>query len=138
MSTQIIYKTDLQDVDWQEMKSTLKQDHFDNGRTPEQLCESFERSYASVIAYAADRIIGTVRALSDGVCNAYVVDVWTLSQYRNQGIASTMMKMLEPGLKGQHIYLFTDNDVVPFYGKLGYHKQGIGLAKVVGEWLQNS
>ena len=33
----VIYKTDLKNVDWQAMKSTLVADHFDNGRTPEQL-----------------------------------------------------------------------------------------------------
>jgi GNAT superfamily N-acetyltransferase len=133
---EITYVTDLTGVDWQEMKRTLSEDHFDNGRTPEQLRESFERSYMTVIAYAAGRIIGTVRVLSDGVCNAYVVDVWTLSHYRNRGIARTMMGMLEARLRGQHVYLFTD-DAEEFYRKLGYARDGIGMARVVGEWLQN-
>ena len=31
------------------------------------------------------------RLLSDGVCNAYLVDVWTMSVYRRQGIASRMI-----------------------------------------------
>jgi ribosomal protein S18 acetylase RimI-like enzyme len=133
---EITYETDLTGVDWQEMKLTLAQDNFDNGRTPEQLRESFEKSYAAVIAYAGGRIIGTVRVLSDGVCNAYVVDVWTLSQYRNQGVARAMMGMLEAKLKGQHVYLFTD-DAVEFYRKLGYERDGIGMGKVVGQWLQS-
>jgi len=136
VSNEITYTTDLTNVDWQEMKSTLVADDFDNGRTPEQLRESFQNSYISVIAYAAGRIIGTVRALSDGVCNAYVVDVWTLSEYRKQGVATSMMRMIEPALEGQHIYLFTD-DAVEFYRKTGYKEQGVGMSKVVGEWLQN-
>jgi predicted GNAT family acetyltransferase len=94
------YKTDLDNVDWQEMKSTLAVDRFDNGRTPKQLQESFNNSYAAVIAYANNHIIGTARVLSDGVCNAYIVDVWTLTKYRRRGIASTMMKMLLVKLKG--------------------------------------
>ncbi len=136
MSGEISYTMDLADVDWQEMKSTLLEDDFDNGRTPDQLRESFENSYAAVIAYAGGRIIGTVRVLSDGVCNAYVVDVWTLSNYRNQGVATAMMRMLEPVLEGQHVYLFTD-DAAEFYRKLDYKEQGTGMGKVVGEWLQN-
>ena len=79
MSDEVKYRTVLDDVDWQEMKSTLAADYFDNGRTPKQLRESFENSQAIVIAYANERIIGTARVLSDGVCNAYVVDVWTLT-----------------------------------------------------------
>ncbi len=56
----------------QAMKSTLADDRFDNGRTPRQLRESFENSYATVIAYASERIIGRARVLSDGVCNTYI------------------------------------------------------------------
>ena len=135
MSAEITYETDLSNVDWVEMKTRLSEDEFDNGRTPEQLRESFENSYVAVVAYADGGIIGTARALSDGVCNAYVVDVWTLSPYRKQGVASAMMETLEARLEGQHIYLFTD-DAVEFYEKCGYERQGVGVSKVVGRWLR--
>ena len=136
MRDEIIYKHDLDGVDWSEMKATLVQDDFDNGRTPEQLRESFANSAATIIAYAPDgRIIGTVRALSDGVCNAYVVDVWTLTEFRKRGIATRMMQLLLDKFPGQHVYLFTD-DAAPFYKKLGFQEHGIGLGRVVGQWLQ--
>ncbi len=131
----ISYKTDLQDVNWDEIKTKVAADDFDNGRTPEQLQQSFENSFATCIAYDDDQIIGKVRALSDGVCNAYVVDVWTYTPYRHQGIATQMMKKLFEQLPGQHIYLFTD-DAIEFYEKLGFKKQEIGLGKVVGTWLE--
>ena len=136
MPTEIVYKTDLSDVDWADMKSVLASDNFDNGRTPEQLRRSFQNSYAAVVAYADNRIVGTARVLSDGVCNAYIVDVWTLSEYRREGVARTMMEMLQRGLPGQHIYLFT-NDAIEFYEKLGFRVQPTGLGKVQGNWLQN-
>ncbi len=136
MPLEITYVTDLASIDWMEMKMTLAEDHFDNGRTSEQLRISFERSYAAVIAYVGGRIIGTVRALSDGVCNAYVVDVWTLTEYRGRGVARTMMGILEQKLKGQHVYLFTD-DAMGLYRKLGYKEDGIGMGKVVGRWLHD-
>ncbi len=132
-----LYKTELENVDWREMKSTLAADQFDNGRTLSQLRESFENSYAAVIAYANEHIIGTARVLSDGVCNAYIVDVWTLTKYRRRGVASTMMKMLLAKLEGQHVYLFTD-DAVDLYEKLGFEPQPIGLGKVVGKWLREN
>lgn len=136
ITEEVIHKTDLKQVDWQQMKSTLASDAFDNGRTLGQLQTSFENSFATAIAYVDDRIIGTARALSDGVCNAHIVDVWTLTQYRKQGIASAMMKLLLAKLEGQHIYLFTD-DSIEFYQKLGFEIQPTGLGKVVGQWLRN-
>lgn len=133
----ITYKTDLLGVSWEEMKATLAVDKFDNGRTGEQLRTSFENSQATVIAYDGDRIVGTARVLSDGICNAYVVDVWTLSAYRKRGIARAMMALLETNLEGQHVYLFSD-DAVGFYEKIGFRQQPTGLGKVVGTWLQNN
>ena len=133
---EIVYRADLDHVDWTEMKSTLCRDDFDNGRSPEQLKKSFENSYATCIAYANNQIIGAARVLSDGVCNAYLVDVWTLSAYRRQGIATTMIQKLLSRLKGQHVYLFTD-DVPELYVKLGFVEQPIGMGQVIGTWLIN-
>ncbi len=136
MNPEIRYETSLGGVDWRQMKAALAADDFDNGRTPEQLRESFVNSHAAVVAYDGGRIVGTARVLSDGVCNAYVVDVWTLSAYRGRGVARRMMGRLEEGLRGQHVYLFSD-DAVEFYKKLGYREQPTGLSKVIGEWLQS-
>jgi predicted GNAT family acetyltransferase len=134
--SEIMYKTTLEDIDWTEMKTTLRQDAFDNGRSPEQLKTSFENSYAVCIACAESRIIGTARVLSDGVCNAYLVDVWTLSEFRHQGIASTMIQKLLSQLSGQHVYLQTD-DASELYAKLGFVEQPLGMGRVVGKWLVN-
>ena len=48
-----------------------------------------------------------------------------------------MMSVLTDQLPGQHVYLFTEDDTVDFYLKQGFDKQGIGLGKVIGEWLVN-
>lgn len=132
----IEYETDLAQVDWVKLKEILAADDFDNGRTPEQLRTSFQNSYAVVIAYDDDRIIGTARALSDGVCNAYIVDFWTISTHRRQGVGRGMMNTLETVLEGQHIYLFSDA-AVEFYKALGFREQPTGLSKVKGEWLND-
>lgn len=132
----ITYKLDLEDVDWQEIKQKVAEDDFDNGRTAAELEESFRNSGATVIAYAGNEIIGKVRALTDGVCNAYVVDVWTYTPYRNRGVAKRMLELLFGQLLGQHLYLFTDT-AVGLYERVGFKQQGIGMGRVVGEWLQN-
>ncbi|MBI5667683.1 MAG: GNAT family N-acetyltransferase [Chloroflexi bacterium] len=127
---------DVAGVDWDEMRNTLIADNYDNGRTVEQYRRSFENTYAVCIAYADGRIIGTARALSDGVCNAYVVDVWTYTPYRKQGIARTMIQKLLEKLPGQHVYLFTD-DVPDFYRRIGFKDRGVGLEILSGQWLIN-
>jgi ribosomal protein S18 acetylase RimI-like enzyme len=132
----ITYKTDLDGVDWAAMRDILIADDFDNGRTVEQYRRSFENSYAVCIAYAGARIIGTARVLSDGVCNAYVVDVWTYSPYRRRGIARAMIQSLLDRLPGQHVYLFTD-DAPDFYRRIGFQERGLGMEIVSGEWLVN-
>jgi predicted GNAT family acetyltransferase len=134
-SDMVTYQMKLEGVDWAEMKAALTADDFDNGRTPAELAESFANSYAAVVAYDGEKVIGTARVLSDGVCNAYIVDVWTLSAYRRRGIASKMMDLLLARCDGQHVYLFTD-DMVPFYEKLGFTPQDVGMGKVVGKWLK--
>lgn len=130
------FQTDLVDIDWDSLKAVLQADNFDNGRSAEQLSQSFQNSAFVVIVRQQEKIIGTARILSDGICNAYLVDVWTHSVYRRQGIATQMITMLENHLQGQHIYLQTD-DKIAFYTELGYEKQPTGMSKVIGEWLKN-
>ncbi|MCA9912143.1 MAG: GNAT family N-acetyltransferase, partial [Anaerolineae bacterium] len=126
---EITYTTDTSGVNWEALKAILVEDDFDNGRTPEQYRISFENSYLCVLAYDEEgRCIGNVRVLSDGVCNAYIVDVWTYSPYRKQGIASQMMKLAMSKLEGQHIYLFTD-DAMDFYATLGFEHPPTGMGR---------
>ncbi|MEH1835242.1 MAG: GNAT family N-acetyltransferase [Nostoc sp.] len=133
----VTYKHDIENVNWEEMKATLSQDKFDNGRSAEQLKASFANSYGTCIAYEGDHIIGTARVLSDGICNAYIVDVWTFTPYRHQGIASKMMRILLDKLQGQHVCLFTD-DSIPFYEKLGFTERETCLEQIIGKWLVNT
>jgi predicted GNAT family acetyltransferase len=127
----------LDGVDWHAVRADLLADDFDNGRTPAALARSFAASQHVAIAWAGDRVVGTARLLSDGVCNAYVVDVWTVSSYRRQGIAARMMRLLVDAVPGQHVGLFTD-DMQEFYAAVGFRPQGDFLSVVSGSWLDNA
>jgi ribosomal protein S18 acetylase RimI-like enzyme len=133
----IRYSFDLVDVDWQALVDDLIADDFHNGRTVEQFRKSAENSQYNCFAWAGNRVIGNLRVLSDGIGNAYVVDVWTHSDYRKQGIARQMMDLTLERLPGQHVYLFTDDDAIGFYEKIGFERQGIGAYKIVGQYLKN-
>ena len=132
----ITYTREAVGVDWTAMRQALIDDDFHNGRSVTQYRVSFENSHAVVIAYDGAQIVGTARVLSDGVCNAYIVDVWTHSSYRGRGIARVMMQMLEDSVPGQHVSLWTES-AQGFYEKLGYKRTANTLyEKVAGEWLR--
>jgi GNAT superfamily N-acetyltransferase len=132
--------TDLSGVDWDAVRSDLLMDDFDNGRTPSALRRSFEASQHVAIAWAgdgaADLVVGTARLLSDGVCNSFLIDVWTRSSHRRRGIATAMLRRLIEQVPGQHIGLQTD-DAQAFYSSLGFGPQPEFLSRVSGRWLDN-
>jgi predicted GNAT family acetyltransferase len=123
-------------IDWAEAKADLAADDFDNGRSPAALRRSFERSQHVAFARDGGRVVAMARLLSDGVCNAYLVDVWTQSAYRRRGIASTLVRMLLEEVPGQHVGLQTD-DAQALYESLGFRPQPEFWSRVVGTWLDN-
>jgi GNAT superfamily N-acetyltransferase len=135
----ISYSMSTEGIDWAELKRVLVADDFDNGRTPEQYRISHQNSHAVIFALAPDgsggyRIVGNGRLLSDGVCNAYLVDIWTASSHRRQGIGSELVRRLIATVPGQHVGLFTD-DRQPFYAGLGFKIRPDFMDRVVGTWL---
>lgn len=126
----------LKDIDWEQAKADLAADQFDNGRTPEALRRSFEQSQHVAVARDGDRLVGMARLLSDGVCNAYLLDVWTASDHRRQGVASAMIGRLLEQVPGEHVGLQTD-DAQAFYASLGFRPQPEFWSIVVGGWLEN-
>ena len=127
----------LEGVDWAEAKAALAADVFDNGRSPAALRRSFEAAQHVTIAWDDGSLVGMARLLSDGVCNAYLLDVWTRSSHRRQGIGSSIVRALLERVPGQHVGLQTD-DMSGFYTALGFQPQPEFWAVVVGEWLENS
>jgi ribosomal protein S18 acetylase RimI-like enzyme len=126
----------LDGADWAQAKADLAADDFDNGRSPDALRRSFERSQHVAVARDGARVVGMARLLSDGVCNAYLVDVWTASAYRRRGIASEMICYLLEQVPGQHVGLQTDN-AQALYESLGFGYEPEFMSRVVGTWLDN-
>jgi ribosomal protein S18 acetylase RimI-like enzyme len=132
--SEIVFSDATSDVDWAALQGALAADRFDNGRTPEQYRRSHERSHAVVFARRAGEFIGNGRILSDGVCNAYLVDIWTASRYRRTGIGRELVRRLLATVAGQHVALLTD-DMQDFYLALGFEVQREGMSRTVGTWL---
>ena len=127
----------LEGIDWVQAKADLAADEFDNGRSAEALRRSFQQSQHVAFARDGDRVVGMARLLSDGVCNAYLLDVWTASAHRRRGIASAMIRHLLEQVPGQHVGLQTD-DGQALYASLGFKPQPEFWSIVVGSWLDNA
>jgi GNAT superfamily N-acetyltransferase len=123
-------------IDWRQAKADLAADDFDNGRSAEALERSFRQSQHVAFARDGDRLVGMARLLSDGVCNAYLLDVWTASDHRRQGVATAMLEYLLDRVPGQHVGLQTDNGQA-FYASLGFRAQPGFWSTLVGAWLAN-
>jgi GNAT superfamily N-acetyltransferase len=134
MTARVTYDDDLATVDWAGYVADLTADNFHNGRTPDEMRRSYGASYAVVFARDGGRVIGSARLLSDGVCNAYLVDVWTMAAYRRAGIGSAMVRWLLDRVPGQHVALFTEHHP-EFYRALGFAEEHVGMSTVVGAWL---
>ena len=126
----------LEGIDWVRATADLAADNFDNGRSPEALRRSFHQSQHVAIARDGHRVVGMARLLSDGVCNTYLLDVWTASSHRREGIASSLLRRLCEEVPGRHIGLQTD-DAQQFYEALGFRPQPEFWSCVVGAWLDN-
>lgn len=136
MSPELRVDGSLDGIDWMRVRDDLRADEWDNGRSPEALRLAFEQSRHAAVARVGDRVVGTARLLSDGVSNAYLVDVWTASSHRRQGIASAMIRHLLGRVPGQHVGLQTD-DARELYASLGFRPQPEFMSLVVGTWLDN-
>jgi predicted GNAT family acetyltransferase len=126
----------LDGIDWAQVEADLAADDFDNGRSPGALRRSFEQAQHVAIARDGDRVVGTARLLSDGVANAYLLDVWTASSHRRQGVATAMVRRLQAQVPGQHVGLQT-GDAQDFYASLGFRPQPEFWSAVSGTWLDN-
>jgi ribosomal protein S18 acetylase RimI-like enzyme len=136
MAVAVEITSELDWVDWAQAKADLAADDFDNGRSPDALRRSFEQSQHVALARDGARVVGMARMLSDGVCNAYLVDVWTAAPYRRQGIASALIRMLADRVNGQHIGLQTDG-AQELYASLGFRPQPEFWSAIAGRWLDN-
>lgn len=131
---EIEYCGELAGVDWVALKDALVADDFDNHRSPDQYRRSHENSHAVVFGRCDGRFVANGRILSDGVCNAYLVDIWTHSAFRRRGIGREVVTGLLATVPGQHVGLFTD-EAASFYRALGFGPQAGGMSMVVGSWL---
>jgi ribosomal protein S18 acetylase RimI-like enzyme len=71
----------------------------------------------------ADRVVGYITTLSDGVLFAYISSLEVLPGWQGRGIGSELVQRMLDRLRALYaIDLLCDDDVLPFYERLGLSK----------------
>lgn len=80
-------------------------------------------SYRALVSVQADRVVGFITAISDGVATAFIPWLEVLPEARGQGVGCELARRMQDELAGLYsIDLVCDDDVAPFYDKLGWHR----------------
>lgn len=70
-----------------------------------------------------NQVVGFLTAISDGVLSAYIPFLEVLPEYKNKGIGKKLVKQMLKELEDIYmIDLCCDDDLVPYYEKLGMLK----------------
>ncbi len=128
LSVTIELKRDIVAIDWNALSFVYSQTPGQDA--PDQLERTWACSYATVLAYDGERLVGAARALSDGEREALIVGVAVLPEYQRRGIGTAMMRDLIERLNGCAIILTSSEDEnTPFYRRLGFrtHKRTMVL-----------
>lgn len=91
--------------------------------------ELIEKSSGMVTAYLNGNLIANGRYISDGVTNAYLCGLGVLQGHRRQGIATEIFNRLKEHIRnnGLHGQFFCEENLQPFYEKLGCQCFGLGM-----------
>lgn len=95
----------------------------------DQLFKAMQHSWHIVAVYDNNQLIATGRVISDGVTNAYLCGLGVRPEYRNRGIGTEISRRLVDRCKQSnlHIQLLCEENLVPYYEKLGFAKFAIGM-----------
>jgi ribosomal protein S18 acetylase RimI-like enzyme len=91
-----------------------------NPPQPETHLRLMQGSYKVWLALDGKKVVGFISAISDGVLAAFIPNLEVLPEYQGQGIGRELTHRMLYSLK--HLYsidLMCDEDVQPFYEKLG-------------------
>lgn len=114
-------KRDCDGVDWRSVKKLYRASKFDNGREPRDLRQAFENSFSVCFALLDEKVVGTARAISDGVGCAALFDVCVHPECRRRGIGAAMVQAVVADLGSQSILLTTTEP--EFYRHLGFKSE---------------
>mgnify|MGYP001605629136 CR=1 FL=1 len=115
---EITYR-DAKDIDLDEM-CRLRADAGFHRLSHDALREHFDGSRWVLSAWDGERLVGFVRAISDGVSLAYVSSMMVDSAYRRRGIARELMRRLTADRPTVRFVLHAREEAMAFYRAIGF------------------
>ncbi|MCM3122806.1 GNAT family N-acetyltransferase [Mesobacillus sp. AQ2] len=93
--------------------------------SPETHFKLLKNSSKVILAFdkESERVVGFITAISDGVLSAYIPFLEVLPEFKNRGIGKELVNRMMTELHDIYmIDLCCDDDLVPYYEKLGMIK----------------
>ena len=121
MNHQLTLTTDCAAVDWHELCDLLRRAELGERDVAiaERVCRG---SYLCVFAYLDGRLIGSARAISDGVTSSAIYDVVVDPDLQGQGIGKQIMEFMLERLPTSSVMLVSVLRYQEFYRKLGFKR----------------
>lgn len=88
-----------------------------------------------VSARVEGRLVGLLRGLSDFCYRTFIADLAVSKSHHYQGIGRQLVKIAREEAPEARLFLFSAEDSVPFYEKLGFHLHERCYQLKVGEDL---
>lgn len=115
--------TDGRDVDFGQVSKILSvsigvRDDWDEKKTK----EAFRNSSYAVYALDGDKVVGTVRALSDNKAWTLIVDAAVLPEYRKQGIGGRLIEQIKEHFRGHELFTYTYGQAISFFEAHGFKR----------------
>lgn len=92
----------------------------------DNICEAFKNSFY-VIAYDGEKMIGFIRALSDGYYYTGIYDVIVRPDYQSLGIGKKLMDIVLDEFKSTYFFLSYTEGKKGFYEKCGFEQINNGM-----------
>ena len=93
-----------------------------------QNLEAWQNSWPALVAISEGRVIGELRALSDGALTTYIADILVAPQWRGKGLGKVLLEVCHQLAPRTHFVLMSVENSTGFYEADGFEKS-IGYSK---------
>jgi GNAT superfamily N-acetyltransferase len=93
-----------------------------------QNLEAWQNSWPALVAISEGRVIGHLRALSDGALTTYIADILVAPQWRGKGLGKVLLEVCHQLAPRTHFVLMSVEKSTGFYEADGFEKS-IGYSK---------
>ena len=139
MNQELELRSDHSDTDWTELAELLGAVGLLGKQTPDFVERVFRGSYAVTYAFLGGKLVGTGRAISDGVKSSAIYDIAVLPELQGRGIGSNVVRYLLSRLPPNSVILVSAPGKCEFYEKAGFRTLKTAMLKHQNPqyWIRN-